>query len=127
MMQDAEGKIIRAVLYEGYSLYPYRPSSIKNRQRWNFGVLYPESWAARQTGSDRSFFRMEVLVRGDQSAELDITLRFLHLASRQRNGQTWEDADERVVTLERVRIGDLLVRSRARIFSFPYEQKEDRN
>jgi len=28
-----------AVLYEGYMLYPYRASAIKNQQRWNFGVL----------------------------------------------------------------------------------------
>ena len=34
--------IANAVLYEGYMLYPYRPSSVKNRQRWNFGVVYPE-------------------------------------------------------------------------------------
>jgi hypothetical protein len=32
-------KIAKAVLYEGYMLYPYRPSSVKNQQRWNFGVL----------------------------------------------------------------------------------------
>ena len=34
-------QIAKAVLYEGYMLYPYRPSSVKNRQRWNFGVVYP--------------------------------------------------------------------------------------
>ena len=34
-------QIAKAVLYEGYMLYPYRPSSVKNHQRWNFGVLYP--------------------------------------------------------------------------------------
>ena len=34
--------IANAVLYEGYMLYPYRPSSVKNRQRFNFGVLYPQ-------------------------------------------------------------------------------------
>ena len=27
-------RIARAVLYEGYILYPYRPSAIKNRHRW---------------------------------------------------------------------------------------------
>jgi len=36
-------RIAEAVLYEGYMLYPYRPSSVKNQQRWNFGVLYPPS------------------------------------------------------------------------------------
>ena len=35
--------IAKAVLYEGYMLYPYRPSSVKNRQRFNFGVLYPQN------------------------------------------------------------------------------------
>jgi hypothetical protein len=30
-------QIATAVLYEGYILYPYRPSSVKNRQRWTFG------------------------------------------------------------------------------------------
>jgi len=34
-------KIAAAILYEGYILYPYRPTAIKNRQRWNFGTLYP--------------------------------------------------------------------------------------
>ena len=39
-------RIADAVLYEGYMLYPYRPSAVKNRQRFNFGVLYPEAYAA---------------------------------------------------------------------------------
>src|SRR5207245_9368489 len=34
-----------AVLYEGYLLYPYRRSALKNRQRWPFGALYPRGWA----------------------------------------------------------------------------------
>ena len=31
-------EIANAILYEGYMLYPYRASSVKNQQRWNFGV-----------------------------------------------------------------------------------------
>ena len=34
--------VVQALLYEGYMLYPYRPSSVKNRQRWTFGGVYPE-------------------------------------------------------------------------------------
>ena len=34
MKLDSVRAIANAVLYEGYILYPYRPSSIKNRQRW---------------------------------------------------------------------------------------------
>src|SRR5262249_49349423 len=33
--------IVDAVLYEGYVLYPSRPS-VKNRQRWTFGGLSPK-------------------------------------------------------------------------------------
>ncbi len=49
-------KVANAVLYEGYLLYPYTASAVKNRQRWNFGVLYPP-------GIDISEMRTEVLVR----------------------------------------------------------------
>ena len=42
--------IANAVLYEGYMLYPYRPSSAKNRQRFNFGVLYPRAYSEAQIG-----------------------------------------------------------------------------
>ena len=38
---DRIKEIARAVLYEGYILYPYRPSAIKNRQRWTFGGVFP--------------------------------------------------------------------------------------
>ena len=41
-------KVVRAVLYEGYLLYPYRPSSVKNRQRWTFGALYPPAYCSVQ-------------------------------------------------------------------------------
>ena len=36
MSETLIDKVARAVLYEGYLLYPYRPS-VKNRQRWTFG------------------------------------------------------------------------------------------
>lgn len=125
-LESAE-RLIRAVLYEGYTLYPYRPSSIKNRQRWNFGVLYPESWAASQQGSDRWFLRMEILARGSEETEIDATVRFLHLASRQRNGQTWEDADERVASREKLRIGDLAARPFNKAFAFEGGENGDRS
>ena len=45
-------EIANAVLYEGYILYPYRASAVKNRQRWNFGVLYPRAYSESQHGTD---------------------------------------------------------------------------
>jgi len=34
--------IVNTVLYEGYMLYPYRRSALKNKHRWNFGLVYPD-------------------------------------------------------------------------------------
>jgi hypothetical protein len=57
--------IANAVLYEGYILYPYRPSA-KNRQRWTFGGLYPESYCRGRTG-DSSAQQTECLILGSSS------------------------------------------------------------
>jgi hypothetical protein len=73
--------IARAVLYEGYILYPYQPSSIKNRQRWTFGGIFPREFADR-AGSDPCTMQTQCLVRG-RDPVADIRVRFLHLVARQ--------------------------------------------
>ena len=75
-------KIAKAVLYEGYMLYPYRPSSVKNQQRWNFGVLCPQSYSEAQKGSDAWTMQTECLVEANPLTRLEIRVRFLHLAAR---------------------------------------------
>ena len=47
MNQALVDQIASAVLYEGYILYPYRPS-VKNRQRWTFGGLVPRAYSQSQ-------------------------------------------------------------------------------
>jgi hypothetical protein len=88
-------QIADAVLYEGYILYPYRASSLKNGQRWNFGVLYPPEYAAAQQGasSDTSSMQCECLVRG---GDVSVTVRFLHLVTRDGS---WQEAIPRQVEL----------------------------
>ena len=83
-MDDVIRRIADAVLYEGYLLYPYRPSSVKNRLRWNFGVLYPRAYAEAQTGADRWWIRAEALVLG-QEPKVEVTLRYMDPV-----GDTWE-------------------------------------
>src|SRR5262245_26929668 len=56
-------KIANSILYEGYMLYPYRRSSIKNRHRWNFGIVYPEGY-----NSEPTTMTTECLVSGEQPA-----------------------------------------------------------
>ena len=64
MIDDAVERIANAVLYEGYMLYPYRPSAVKNQQRFNFGVLYPREYCELQAGSDNWQMQTECLVLG---------------------------------------------------------------
>src|SRR5580658_7081158 len=75
--------IANAVLYEGYMLYPYRPSAVKNRQRWNFGVIYPQAYSETQNGIDPWFMQTQCLVRGGESGTIHIKVRFLQAISRQ--------------------------------------------
>jgi hydrogenase maturation protease len=74
--------IANAVLYEGYMLYPYRASSVKNRQRFNFGVLYPESYSEAQSGADACSLQTECLVEGASISSLEVRVRFLKLVDR---------------------------------------------
>jgi hypothetical protein len=75
-------KIAEAVLYEGYMLYPYRISSLKNRQRWNFGVLYPPSYCEWQSGSEASRMQTECLVNTSPLTRITIKVRFLQIVKR---------------------------------------------
>ena len=75
-------EIVNAVLYEGYILYPYRPSSVKNRQRFNFGVFAPRDYCEKHASGETYFLQSECLVRGSPGAELIVNLRFLHVAAR---------------------------------------------
>jgi hypothetical protein len=70
--------IVKAVLYEGYILYPYRASNVKNRQRWTFGGVYP-----RQDESFACGVQTECLVRGSLESVIEVHVRFLHLMRRE--------------------------------------------
>lgn len=76
-------EIANAVLYEGYLLYPYRQSAIKNRTRWMFGGVYPHAYSEANGGIEPWTMRTECLVEGQPNAiSLDISVRFLHLLVR---------------------------------------------
>ncbi len=121
---DPIARIAEAVLYEGYVLWPYRRSALKNRQRWTFGVVQPPAYAARS--GEASAMRTECLVEGGADTVLDVAVRFLHLVRRQvwraRDGElepvdaldvtgirhlSWDEATERRVELPARRLGDL--------------------
>ena len=140
--------IANAVLYEGYMLYPYRPSSVKNQQRWNFGVVYPRLYSEMQKGTDICVMQTQCLVRGDETAELEIKIRFLQCISRKigrlrapvrsvagvadadfqivdafraggKDLQSWQEASERDLNLLPLRMAELLHAPVGEMFAFP--------
>jgi hypothetical protein len=74
--------VVKAVLYEGYILYPYRASNVKNRQRWTFGGVYPPDYA-RQEESCACRVQTECLIRGGLESVIEVHVRFLHLVRRE--------------------------------------------
>jgi hypothetical protein len=74
--------IVKAVLYEGYMLYPYRPSSVKNQQRFNFGVVYPRAYSEAQHGTDAWTMQTECLVKDHDDARCLVKVRFLRMVAR---------------------------------------------
>ena len=75
-------EIANAVLYEGYLLYPYRQSAIKNRTRWTFGVVYPRDYSEANGAIEPWTMRTECLIEADGNTTLDVRVRFLHLLLR---------------------------------------------
>ena len=137
-------KIADAVLYEGYMLYPYRASSVKNRQRFNWGALAPESYSAAQKGTEAFEMQTECLLKADEKTTFDVKVRFLHLVLREIGKldapldelpadftdfqivptlevggqiyQTWQEAIEREVDLPTLNSNAI---SETKQFSFP--------
>jgi hydrogenase maturation protease len=146
MNRALAGRVADALLYEGYILYPYRPS-VKNRHRWTFGGLYPEAYCRAHGGTDAWSSQTECLVRGGPGTALEAAVRFLHLTGRvvgefdppprgwpdgpeprfrpvealrvgDRLFHTWQEAEERETSLGGVKLGEVLGRPRRRDFAF---------
>jgi hypothetical protein len=114
---DPVRAIADAVLYEGYVLWPYRRSALKNTQRWTFGGVHPRAHSeARAAGDDPWTMQTQCLVEGPLHACVAVEVRFLHVVWRQvidANGATvdaltcagerhlsWEEAAERAFAIE---------------------------
>jgi len=122
-------EIAKAVLYEGYMLYPYRPSSVKNRQRWNFGVVYPQAYREAQDGEEPCSMQTECLVSGNRATILEVKVRFLHLQTRTMRSSAdvrtrplpdgWQEAVEREVSPADLTLEGLLLEPLRHAFAFP--------
>jgi hypothetical protein len=139
-LEKAE-KIGTAILYEGYMLYPYRPSAIKNRQRCGFGTLFPESCqeVVRCAEACRNITQCLVTTTAPPVL-ITILVRFLHMRKRTVHArmpdgeprfrpveslvvdgrllQSWDEAVERAVHTE-VELAGLLLEPCIVPFEFP--------
>ena len=140
--------VVKAVLYEGYMLYPYRPSSVKNRQRWTFGGVYPEAYSNAQKGAEPWTMQTQCVVIASANTALEVKLGFLHLVQRQagellepsrewpptcapefrrvdvlevdrQRFYTWQEATERQVAADPLLVRELAVAPQVITFSFP--------
>ena len=125
MNRELVNKIVNAVLYEGYILYPYRASSQKNqRERFTFGRIYPQPFSDAQNGREPSLMQTECLVRNEShDAVIEITVRFLQPLARETAEQVWLEAAEREVKLLPVPLNKAIAQSHA--FEFPAAQNID--
>jgi hypothetical protein len=136
MNQELVNKIVNAVLYEGYILYPYRASSKKNqRERFTFGRIYPQKYSDAQNGREPCVMQTECLVRNEShDATLELSVRFLQPLARETDQQVrhrtdsserriWLEAIEREVKLPPIPLNQAIARSDA--FEFPAAQSVD--
>jgi hypothetical protein len=75
-------RIVDALLYEGYILYPYRPTSGKNRQRWTFGGVYPRVYCDATGGAEPWCIQTQCLLEGSDNTQVTVRVRFLHPLAR---------------------------------------------
>jgi hypothetical protein len=126
---DSIRAIADAVLYEGYVLWPYRRSALKNTRRWTFGGVFPRAHAeGRPMGDDPWTMQTQCLIEGGPSTQVGVTVRFLHIVARQMvdpdgrdvdeltcGGErhlTWEEAVERELAVEPLPLGELAAAGR---------------
>jgi hypothetical protein len=93
---DPIRQIADAVLYEGYVLWPYTRSALKNQQRFTFGGVYPRGWP-----EDRSELVTECLLRDAAEPRVEVRVRFLQVVRRRLRDAAGRSVDELVVGGER--------------------------
>jgi hypothetical protein len=146
MSIDQVKEIANAVLYEGYLLYPYRQSAIKNRQRWSIGVIYPQEYSKANGEIEPWLMQTECLIAGQEDSDpcVDVYARFLHLltrtttvidervpkaaaraesAARSMTGyhvpEAWEEGVEREISVLNLSLGELVAHPRKIAIDFP--------
>ncbi|MEP7121198.1 MAG: hypothetical protein ABJE95_09825 [Byssovorax sp.] len=119
--------IADAILYEGYALYPYRTSSLKNQRRLTFGTLCPRAYSEAEGGFEPWELECACLIEAPEGASIEATVRFLQpTAAAAEDAGTWDEAVAREVDTGPLFVGDLVARAHAPRFSFSFTIGEAR-
>ena len=70
--------LTHTLLYEGYDLYPYHRSAIKNQKPVPFGVVFPVDYNMHNVHA-HSKMQTQCIVTGNDDSPINTTVRFLHL------------------------------------------------
>ena len=70
--------LTRTLLYEGYALYPYHRSAVKNQKPIPFGVVFPEQYNSHNPHA-HSTMQTQCIVTGNSHILFNLSIRFLHL------------------------------------------------
>ncbi len=101
MIFDDARAIADAVLFEGYALYPYRPSSPKNHLRFQFGAPAPRAWSKAGSPGSRDAWWLQAQTLLAPRAESGLILgrlRFLQLWRHEGTG--WDEGHLREIDFE---------------------------
>lgn len=101
-------RLVRALLHEGYLLYPYRPSAVKNRFRWTVGALLPRP-PLGEVATEPSGLAVDLLVVAPEGTQVATRLAFLHVLERPPSGpapaEPHQEATERALDLAPFALG----------------------
>ncbi len=137
----AVSPIVAAVLYQGYILYPYGPKTLKNRQRWTFGGLFPRDYAD-SSGGDPWVAQVQCVLRGGADTVVEVRPRFLRIVAREiETGEppcavavlevdgtrylAWEEATEQDIIVPALPLPELLAGGADVPFDFPAERHRE--
>lgn len=83
-------ELAQTVLYEGYALYPYHTSALKNKKPAPFGVIFPHNYTVHHCDAD-SMTRTQCILHAGTDAKLSVTVRFLQLVKVELFRKVGED------------------------------------
>jgi hydrogenase maturation protease len=90
---DELRKLADAVLYEGYILWPYRRTALKNQRRWTFGGVFPPSHTEEHP-DDLSRIQTQCLLEVEGEPEVEVSVRFLQVVARRLFDAAGRPVDE---------------------------------